>query len=158
MKRFPFTKKALLDLPPHDPDSPSREAEYTDSECVGLKLRVSKKGRKFFQHRYRHLGRKKCISLGEFPHISIPEARKRVSENIALLSRDIDPADERNHKKDDITLTTFAKDFTGQSQQYSKKINGNQFQEIYHFSSSQIHGQIGEISSIIETWLQKHSV
>jgi hypothetical protein len=56
MKRFPFSKRAIEALPPHDPDSPSREAEYTDVESSGLHLRVSKNGRKFFQHRYRHQG------------------------------------------------------------------------------------------------------
>ena len=60
MKRFPFTKRAIEALPPHDMDSPSREAEYTDVESSGLHLRVSKNGRKFFQHRYRFMGRKKC--------------------------------------------------------------------------------------------------
>ena len=41
-KRFPFTKRAIEALEAHDPDSPSREAEYSDVECISLKLRVSK--------------------------------------------------------------------------------------------------------------------
>ena len=53
--RFTFTQRAIDALPPHDPDSPSREVEYTDQACVGLQLRVSKNGRRFFQHRYRYL-------------------------------------------------------------------------------------------------------
>lgn len=110
-RRFPFTKRTIESLPAHDPDSPSREAEYTDAECIGLHLRVSKNGRKFFQHRYRHLGRKKCMTLGEYPHISLQDARQRVSEHKTLLARDLDPADERAQKRDDITLATFAKDF-----------------------------------------------
>lgn len=110
-KRFPFTKRSIDAIPPHDPGSPSREAEYSDSECIGLKLRVSKGGRKFFQHRYRYLGRKKCLSLGEFPHVSIQDARQRVSEHKALLARDIDPGDERAQKKNDIAFATFASDF-----------------------------------------------
>jgi hypothetical protein len=48
-RRFAFTKKAIESLPSHDPESPSREAEYSDAECIGLKLRVSKNGRRFFQ-------------------------------------------------------------------------------------------------------------
>ena len=47
-KRFPFTKRAIESLSPHDPASPSREAECSDAECIGLKLRVSKGGRKFW--------------------------------------------------------------------------------------------------------------
>ncbi len=110
-RRFPFTKRAIDALPAHDPVSRSREAEYTDAECIGLHLRVSKNGRKFYQHRYRHLGRKKCMSLGEYPHISLQEARQRVSEHKTLLARDLDPSDERSQKRDDITLETFTKDF-----------------------------------------------
>jgi integrase len=111
MKRFPFTKRAIEALPAHALDSPSREAEYTDMECIGLHLRVSKGGRKFFQHRYRHLGRKRCLTLGEFPHVTVAEARQKVSEHKSLLARDIDPAEEKTQKRSDLTLRDFAKDY-----------------------------------------------
>lgn len=110
-RRFPFSKRAIEALPAHDPKSPSRETEYTDAECIGLHLRVSKNGRRFFQHRYRFLGRKKCISLGEFPHVSLQEARRRVSEHKALLARDVDPGDERAQKRNDLTFAQFAQEF-----------------------------------------------
>ena len=110
-RKFPFTKKAIEKIPAHDPESPSREMEYSDSECIGLKLRVSKNGRRFFQHRYAFLGRKRCLSVGEFPYVSVPDARKRVGENKSLLSRDIDPAEEKANKRNDLTLAAFAKDF-----------------------------------------------
>lgn len=110
-KRFPFNKRTIEALPVHDPASPSRECEYADSECIGLHLRVSKNGRRFFQHRYRHLGRKKCLSIGEFPHVTVQDARQRVSEHKSLLARDIDPADKRTQKRDDITLSAFSKQF-----------------------------------------------
>ena len=110
-KRFPFTKRAIEAISPHDPDSKSREAEYSDAECIGLKLRVSKGGRKFFQHRYRYMGRKKCLTLGEFPYVSVQNARQRVSEHKSLLSRDIDPSDERAQKTNDLTFSKFCEDF-----------------------------------------------
>jgi hypothetical protein len=72
IERFSFTKRRIEAISPHDLDSPRREAKYSDSECLGLKLRVSKGGRKFFQHRYRYMGRKKCLTIGEFPHVTIP--------------------------------------------------------------------------------------
>lgn len=97
-RRFPFTKRSIESLPSHDPDSPSREAEYTDAECIGLHLRVSKKGRKFFQHRYRHLGRKKCMTLGEFPHVSLQEARQRVSEHKTVLAQRYRPGGRTGSK------------------------------------------------------------
>jgi integrase len=108
--RFPFTKRTIEALVAHDPDSPSREAEYSDAECIGLRLRVSKGGRKFFQHRYRYMGRKKCLSLGEYPHVSIQDARQRVSEHKALLARQIDPSEQREQKTNDWTFRKFAKE------------------------------------------------
>ena len=110
-RKFPFTKRSIEALPRHDPESPSREAEYGDGEMIGLKLRVSKNGRRFFQHRYSYMGRKKCLSLGEFPHVSVQEARKRVSENKSLLSRDVDPSEERQQKRNDLTLTDYIDQF-----------------------------------------------
>ena len=110
-KRFPFTKRSIEALEAHDPDSPSREAEYSDVECIGLKLRVSKGGRKFFQHRYRYMGRKKCLSIGEFPYVSIQDARQRVHEHKSLVARDIDPSDGRSQKRNDLTFSAFAVEF-----------------------------------------------
>ena len=92
-RKFAFTKRGIEALPPHDPDSPSREAEYADAECTGLHLRVSKNGRRFFQHRYRFFGRKKCLSIGEFPAVSLQDARQRVAEHKSALAKDKDPAE-----------------------------------------------------------------
>ena len=110
-KRFPFTKRAIDAIPPNDPSSKSREAEYSDAECIGLKLRVSKGGRKFFQHRYRYFGRKKCLSIGEYPYVSIQDARQKVHEHKSLLARDIDPSDQRAQKTDDLTFSKFSEEF-----------------------------------------------
>jgi hypothetical protein len=110
-KRFPFTKRTIESLSSHDPDSKSREAEYSDAECIGLKLRVSKGGRKFFQHRYRYMGRKKCLTIGEFPYVTVQDARQRVNENKSLLARQIDPSDERTQKTNDLTFSKFCEDF-----------------------------------------------
>ena len=107
-RKFPFTKRAIEGLPPHDPDSPSREMEYADAECTGLHLRVSKNGRRFFQHRYTFLKRKMCLSLGEFPSVSIQDARQRVNEHKALLARDKDPGVERGKVRADLTFEEFA--------------------------------------------------
>lgn len=107
-KRFQFTKSSIDALPPHDPASPSSDAEYSDSACVGLRLRVSKSGRKFFQHRYTYLGRKMCLSLGEFPAVTLQDARQRVAEHKALLARDKDPVAERNRVRGDLTFAEYA--------------------------------------------------
>lgn len=46
--KFRFTQRAIDALPPHRADSPSKSAEYSDTEVVGLRLSVNKLGRKFF--------------------------------------------------------------------------------------------------------------
>jgi len=109
--RFPFTKRSIEALPTNDPNSPSREAEYSDSEMIGLKLRVSKNGRRFFQHRYSFLGRKKYMALGEFPHITVQESRKRVGVNKSLLARDIDPSEERQKRRSDLIMSDYIDQF-----------------------------------------------
>ncbi|MEJ2491117.1 MAG: hypothetical protein P8Y84_05800 [Desulfuromonadales bacterium] len=40
-KRFPFTKKSIEALEAHDHDILSREAEYSDAECIGLHQKES---------------------------------------------------------------------------------------------------------------------
>ena len=109
-KRFPFTKRAIEALQAYDPDSKSREAEYSDAECIGLKLRVSKGGRKFFQHRYRYMSREKCLTIGEFPYVTVQDAPQRVSEHKYLLAKDIDPSDQRDQKTNDWTFRKFSKE------------------------------------------------
>ena len=44
-KRFPFGKRTIKALSPHDNDSRSRETETFNAEGIGPKLRVSKGGR-----------------------------------------------------------------------------------------------------------------
>jgi len=63
---FLINNQAIEALPPHAMDSPSREVEYTDVECMGLHLRVSKNGHKFFRHRYRHQSTSPCRTLQTF--------------------------------------------------------------------------------------------
>jgi hypothetical protein len=46
--RFKFTHRLIDQLPLHDANSPSRFAEYSDVETTGLRLLVSRAGRKWF--------------------------------------------------------------------------------------------------------------
>ena len=122
--QFRFTQKSVAALPPHAPDSPSREKEYTDlSTAVGLKLLVSKppKGegpdgpcRKTFYFRYRFGAggrsgsRKRAIRIGPFPAVSVSEARERAHEYLNMLSRGIDPQEEKDKRRGEPTFEEFA--------------------------------------------------
>jgi len=63
-RQFRFSQRLIDALPDHDRASASAMTEYSDTEVVGLKLAVSKSGRKYFWHRYRFRGRKRVSSWG----------------------------------------------------------------------------------------------
>jgi len=108
-RKFPFTRRAVESLPAHDPASPSREAEYSDAGCSTLRLSVSKQGRKAYLMRYTYRGRKRCLSLGEHTEVFGPqEARRMVAEHKACIGRDVDPAEEREKRRADLTFAEFA--------------------------------------------------
>lgn len=107
-RRFQFTKREIDNLPPHDPNSPSTEQEWSDIECRGLRLSVTKQGRKFFCHRYTINQRKRTIRLGEFPAVSLQEARQMVNKNKNLVANGIDPAVEVERQKTALTFQEFA--------------------------------------------------
>ena len=72
-------------------DSVSKEVEYSDQEIGGLRLQVNRLGRKAFLFRYQFEGRKRAMKVGGYPEVSIDEARQKVIEWRALLSKGIDP-------------------------------------------------------------------
>ena len=120
-KKFTFTKKSLELLPPHDADSASREAEYSDQECTGLKLRVSKgAGKKYFQFRYTVHSRKYCLSIGEFPSISVQDARQIVNEYKLMIARGKNPAIERDRSKAEQTFEQFSVQYIEYARQHIK--------------------------------------
>lgn len=106
--RFRFTDRTIDALPPNPADSPSTDAEFSDAEVPGLKLSVSKGGRKTFHLRYRLLGRKRCIRIGPFPSVTVKDARLRAHEFRAMIARDEDPLTERETKAAVPTFEEFA--------------------------------------------------
>jgi len=119
-RRFRFSHAALETLPPHDIDSPSREMEYSDTEVVGLRVLVSKTGRRFFYFRYRFRGRKRALRIGEFPSISLKDARQRCHEAKGSLSRDVDPALERETRLGIPVFADFSKDYLDWAKQHKR--------------------------------------
>jgi len=119
-RRFRFSHAALEALPPHDADSPSREAEYSDAEVVGLRVLVSKTGRRFFYFRYRFRGRKRALRIGEFPSVSVKDARQKCHEAKATLAHDRDPAAEREERLGIPTFAAYAVDYLAWAKQHKR--------------------------------------
>lgn len=119
-RRFRFSHAALEALPPHDADSPSREMEYSDTEVVGLRVLVSKTGRRFFYFRYRFRGRKRALRIGEFPGVALKDARQRCHEAKAILARNVDPAAEREERLGIPTFAAYAVDYLAWARQHKR--------------------------------------
>ncbi|MBI1318346.1 MAG: DUF4102 domain-containing protein [Candidatus Hydrogenedens sp.] len=120
-RRFRFTHALLEALPEHDPDSPSREMEYSDTEITGFRLLVGKTGRKTFYQRYVLDGRKGVARIGPFPSVSLKEARTRAHEVRAMVARGEDPKAERAARAAVPTVAEFCRDYLDYARQHGKK-------------------------------------
>ncbi len=115
-RRFRFTQKAIESLPTPPPDARAHQDEYSDIDVVGLRVVVGRNGRKFFDYRFRRNMRKRAIRIGEFPAVSLKEARERANEFKNMLWRGLDPAVERRKM---VTAVTFA-EFTKEDLEHAK--------------------------------------
>jgi integrase len=94
-RKFQFSKKKIETLPPNDRDSKSTDQEYSDT-TPGLKLFVSKNGRKSFHFRYVFNNRKRVIKIADFDCISLQEVRDIAREYRGMVNKSIDPQVERD--------------------------------------------------------------
>jgi integrase len=107
-KRFKFSKKLIDDLPATPKGSASRETEYSDEACTGLRLIVNRAGRKRFLLRYSIFGKKKAIQIGEYGPFDVKSARLKANELKKQISEGIDPQSERATMRAVLTLKEFA--------------------------------------------------
>jgi len=105
--KFRFTNRALLQLPVHDAASPSRSAEYSDAEVIGLRVLVNKQGRKYFYFRFVFEGQKRAAKLGEFPALEVPDARRLALEMRAKVDRGINPQEAHDRAQASPTFEAF---------------------------------------------------
>lgn len=107
-RKLVFSTRSIAALPANSIDSRSRETEYRDAACPGLTLRIGKNGRRFFQHRYIFLGRKSCIAIGEFPHVSVELARQIIGNQRSLIAAGKNPLEERAKDRAEETFESFS--------------------------------------------------
>lgn len=108
-RRFKFNKRGIEALK-SEPQARAREAEFTDEGCCGLKILVNKAvhPRKTFFLRTTFNRRKIAIRLGEWPGMSVEEARQLANEYKNMISRGQDPMVERERQKAVLTFQQFA--------------------------------------------------
>ncbi|MDH3742353.1 MAG: integrase arm-type DNA-binding domain-containing protein [Hyphomicrobiales bacterium] len=89
-KKFSDTSIARLKPPAEG------RAEYWDEEVPGFGLRVTARGTKTWQLMYRKDGRKRRLTLGNYPALSLKLARKAATDAQDAIERGRDPASERS--------------------------------------------------------------
>ena len=107
-KKFKFNKRQLDSLPPTPSTSRSKETEYTDELCSGLKMIVNRQGRKRFLFRYTYNRVKKSIQLGEYPALDINTARQIANEHKREIALGNDPKAIRDEKRNVLTFREFS--------------------------------------------------
>jgi integrase len=78
-----------------------RDKTYTLADGDGLYLEISPNGKKFWRMAYRRPESKtnNRLSFGDYPAVSLKEAREKCLEARKLLKKQIDPAEKRNEEK-----------------------------------------------------------
>lgn len=87
MERFKFTKRRLEALP-----VPTERVRYAyDADVRGLRVGIHPSGRRTFSLYRKFRRQPTTVPLGEFPHVSVDQARAHAAEKIALIARGVDP-------------------------------------------------------------------
>ena len=97
--RFPFAKKRLERLP----TPATGRAVYHDTATPGLTLRVTAKGQKSFHYYRKFRGSPMTMHLGDFPEMSVENARNACQTASGKAAQGIDPRAERRAVKHEQT-------------------------------------------------------
>ena len=84
------------------------QVDYWDTRKPGFGIRVSNGGTKSWHVMYRQHGRKRRLSLGQFPELSAADARSKATAYLGDIAKGMDPAEERTQAKLDPTFGEFA--------------------------------------------------
>jgi integrase len=100
----------LNELPATAETSASKETEYSDSACTGLRLLVNRKGIKRFLFRYNYQGKKRSMMIGELGAFDVKDARLKAYELKRMIAEGLDPKAERDAKRAVVTFYEFGEE------------------------------------------------
>src|SRR4051812_47036351 len=95
------------------------QLEIFDTTFPGFGIRVSKGGRKAWILLYRFQGRKRRLTLGAYPAMTLAAARTAAGKAVAEVQHGDDPAGEKQVKRA-VQPTTFAELATEYMERYAK--------------------------------------
>lgn len=76
-----------------------KDKPYKLPDANGLYLQVTPSGSKLWRMKYRFLGKEKLLAFGQYPAVSLVDARKRRDEAKKALSEGIDPSELKKEVK-----------------------------------------------------------
>ena len=97
--KFSFIKSKLESIQPE-----KTKKRYYDTQVSGLLLIVLPSGKKKFTVRKKLNGKESNVSLGEFPILTIANARKQAIEELNTINNGVNPNDKR--KQSELELIT----------------------------------------------------
>lgn len=106
--------KLLLTVKWLDSVRVEHRTDFWDEAMDTFGVRVSPHGRKTFFLMYWTRGERKRLKLGEFPRISLAEARREAMAKLGDLARGIDPAEHRDAVRGGETLAAVAEQYLSQ--------------------------------------------
>lgn len=97
---------------------------YKLTDGKGMVLMVYPNGSKYWRLRYRFAGKEKMLALGEYPEVSLADARARRDEARKLLANGVDPSENKKAVKveleqEAITFELVARDWHASNQKWS---------------------------------------
>lgn len=97
---MPLSDTAIRNAKPGiKPDGKPCGGAYKMGDKDGLYLTVTKAGGKLWRYDYRFHGKRKTLSLGKYPALSLKAARAKLSDARAQLAEGIDPAEHKQATK-----------------------------------------------------------
>ena len=87
-------------------NAPPRDSAYKLASEKGLYLLVNPSGSRYWRFDYRFEGKRKTLSMGVYPEISLDIARTRRDEARELLAQHINPAEVRKQARSTAITTT----------------------------------------------------
>ncbi len=101
------------------------QKQYKLYDGDGLYLLVTPRGKKYWRFDYRYDGKRKTISFGKYPEVSLAEARKKRLEARKLLYEGIDPtkkSTDQQHTFDTVAWKWFGLSASGWADNYKSKV------------------------------------
>ena len=92
-----MAKESLLDVTVRNAKPGDKDKRLNDGN--GLYLLIKPNGAKWWRFDYSIEGKRKTLSLGTFPAISLADARRKAEEGRAKVANGVDPSDTRKEIK-----------------------------------------------------------